>query len=287
MNSAADNPVYRKTEAGLEEMRVRRLGLPRKTFSLLLAVDGQRSRAQLCTSLSAFGDVAAQLRQLLEAGLIEDPQAALVGPAPVGSVGSVGSVAPVGPDAGAPDIASPAIASPAIASPAIAQAARGPAAAERAEPGAGLSRLRDLLATPLDEWSTTAIRARQTQSPADGAGPPPGPDASARPAHAERARAPVQDAVQALLRAQSVMTAELSHIDDRESNELHQAIERSLDADELRQLVPEYALILARHLTHDEFQRHMSTVLAAIDGQAPDVRPVGGEPVPSRPVETE
>ena len=69
---SASNIVYRKTAAGLAEMQARRLRLPRKTFSLLLAVDGQRSREQLCTSLSAFGDVAAQLEMLEEMGLIED-----------------------------------------------------------------------------------------------------------------------------------------------------------------------------------------------------------------------
>lgn len=66
--------VYRKTAAGLAEMQARRLGLPRKTFSLLLAVDGRRSREQLCTSLSAYGDVAAQLDSLEEIGLIEDAE---------------------------------------------------------------------------------------------------------------------------------------------------------------------------------------------------------------------
>ena len=69
---SASRIVYRKTAAGLAEMQARRLDLPRKTFSLLLAVDGQRSREQLCSTLSAFGDVAAQLEALEEMGLIED-----------------------------------------------------------------------------------------------------------------------------------------------------------------------------------------------------------------------
>ena len=69
---SASKIVYRKTAAGLAEMQARRLDLPRKTFSLLLAVDGQRSREQLCSALSAFGDVAAQLESLEEMGLIED-----------------------------------------------------------------------------------------------------------------------------------------------------------------------------------------------------------------------
>ena len=72
---SASTIVYRKTAAGLAEMQARRLSLPRKTFSLLLAVDGQRSRAQLCSTLSAFGDVATQLELLEEMGLIEDSDA--------------------------------------------------------------------------------------------------------------------------------------------------------------------------------------------------------------------
>ena len=69
---SAPRIVYRKTAAGLAEMQARRLDLPRKTFSLLLAIDGRRTREQLCSTLSAYGDVAAQLETLEEMGLIED-----------------------------------------------------------------------------------------------------------------------------------------------------------------------------------------------------------------------
>jgi hypothetical protein len=74
--------VYRKTSAGLAEMQDRRLDLPRKTRSLLLAIDGRRSREQLCSSLSAYGDVGRQLDDLEILGLIEsfDPDAARRGP---------------------------------------------------------------------------------------------------------------------------------------------------------------------------------------------------------------
>lgn len=63
--------VLRKTAAGSSEVKARSLGLARKTFSLLLAVDGRRTLEQMCETLSAYGDVAAQLAELHERGLIE------------------------------------------------------------------------------------------------------------------------------------------------------------------------------------------------------------------------
>lgn len=63
--------VLHKTAAGVTETQSRSLGLPRKTFSLLLAVDGRRTLEQMCETLSAYGDVAGQLADLHERGLIE------------------------------------------------------------------------------------------------------------------------------------------------------------------------------------------------------------------------
>lgn len=81
--------VYRKTPAGLAESKQRLLQLPRKTFSLLLAIDGQRSVGQLCSTLSAFGNVQVLITALERAGLIESNANPQLAPEP-----GTGDVAP-------------------------------------------------------------------------------------------------------------------------------------------------------------------------------------------------
>ncbi|MEN9543792.1 MAG: hypothetical protein RLZZ598_625 [Pseudomonadota bacterium] len=60
---------YAKTEAGREEIRTRRRGLPRTTRNLLLMIDGERSSAYLLEHLQGVG--VTDLEQLHAEGLIE------------------------------------------------------------------------------------------------------------------------------------------------------------------------------------------------------------------------
>lgn len=63
--------VYTKTSAGMEAIKNPQTALPRRLRTLLICVDGKSSLKTYISSLTSFGDVAALMDSLREAGLIE------------------------------------------------------------------------------------------------------------------------------------------------------------------------------------------------------------------------
>ena len=63
--------VYIKTAAGMEAINNPQAGLPRRLRTLLICIDGKSSLQAYIKNLPSFGDVAALMDSLREAGLIE------------------------------------------------------------------------------------------------------------------------------------------------------------------------------------------------------------------------
>jgi len=63
--------VYTKTAAGMEAINNPQSALPRRLRTLLICIDGKSSLQTYIKSLTSFGDVAALMDSLREAGLIE------------------------------------------------------------------------------------------------------------------------------------------------------------------------------------------------------------------------
>lgn len=80
-----DDPIYRKTAAGAEEVRLRQAGLDPRTRSLLILVNGELAASVLAQRLG--DDTRVRLTRLQALGLIETPPAvvAAVDSAHVGS----------------------------------------------------------------------------------------------------------------------------------------------------------------------------------------------------------
>jgi len=75
------DPIYRKTEAGHEEIRTRERKLDQKLRALLLIVNGERARSALFAQVSGMGVSEEAFDSLLALGLIE-PIAGAATPAP-------------------------------------------------------------------------------------------------------------------------------------------------------------------------------------------------------------
>ena len=70
-----DTEIYRKTEAGILELRTRQLNLPQRLRAMLIMVDGTRATAELRHAASTLGLVDDFASTLLAQGLIElDPR---------------------------------------------------------------------------------------------------------------------------------------------------------------------------------------------------------------------
>ncbi|KWW37050.1 hypothetical protein [Cupriavidus metallidurans] len=65
------DPIFRKTEAGQEEIRTRERKLDQKLRALLLIVNGERARSELVAQVGALGVAGEALDTLLALGLIE------------------------------------------------------------------------------------------------------------------------------------------------------------------------------------------------------------------------
>lgn len=65
------DPIYRKTEAGQEEIRTRARKLEHKLRALLLIVNGERQQSELLAQVSGMGVGPDALDTLLSLGLIE------------------------------------------------------------------------------------------------------------------------------------------------------------------------------------------------------------------------
>lgn len=63
--------VYTKTAAGMEAIKNPQADLPRRLRTLLICIDGKSSLQAYIKNLPSFGDVAALMDSLREAGLIE------------------------------------------------------------------------------------------------------------------------------------------------------------------------------------------------------------------------
>lgn len=85
--------VPTKTAAGTDEINTRRLRLSARSRSILIAIDGQHSVAQLQAMFAAFGDIGLLLDELAALGLVE--------------VG--GAVVPRNPASSAPSAAAPSV----------------------------------------------------------------------------------------------------------------------------------------------------------------------------------
>lgn len=83
--------IYTKTSAGLEAIKNQQTNLPRRLRTLLICIDGKSSLQTYINNLTSFGDVAALMESLREAGLIE-------------VLGQTHSRATVSPPAGPPDV---------------------------------------------------------------------------------------------------------------------------------------------------------------------------------------
>lgn len=71
------NPVYRKTEAGLDEIKTRARKLDHKLRALLLIVNGERCEQELLSQLDGMGVGPESLGQLVQMSLVEPvPEAA-------------------------------------------------------------------------------------------------------------------------------------------------------------------------------------------------------------------
>jgi hypothetical protein len=66
------NHVYDKTEKGREEIATRKEHLPPRLRTLLLLVDGKRSRQQLFEDFSSLGAGEAVFTLLLDEGFIQE-----------------------------------------------------------------------------------------------------------------------------------------------------------------------------------------------------------------------
>jgi hypothetical protein len=75
--------VYTKTIAGMEAIKNPQADLPRRLRTLLICIDGKSSLQAYTKNLTSFGDVAALMDSLREAGLIE-----VVGPTDLASSAS-------------------------------------------------------------------------------------------------------------------------------------------------------------------------------------------------------
>ena len=78
-----DSDIPVKTEAGRREIGERRRGLHSRQRTLLIAIHGEHSTADLRQQLHALGDVDAMLDELQHDGLIEPRSTAAPPPAPV------------------------------------------------------------------------------------------------------------------------------------------------------------------------------------------------------------
>lgn len=65
------NPIYRKTEAGLDEIKTRARKLDHKLRALLLIVNGERREQDLLSQLDGMGIGSESLKQLVQMGLVE------------------------------------------------------------------------------------------------------------------------------------------------------------------------------------------------------------------------
>jgi hypothetical protein len=65
------DPIFRKTEAGQEEIRTRERKLDQKLRALLLIVNGERAKSELVAQVGALGVAGEALDTLLALGLIE------------------------------------------------------------------------------------------------------------------------------------------------------------------------------------------------------------------------
>jgi len=81
------NPIYRKTEAGHEEIRTRARKLDHKLRALLLIVNGERAKSELFAQVSGMGVAEEAFDTLLALGLIE-PMAGAATPAPATQAGA-------------------------------------------------------------------------------------------------------------------------------------------------------------------------------------------------------
>ncbi|CAG9181975.1 hypothetical protein LMG23992_04629 [Cupriavidus laharis] len=78
------NPIYRKTEAGLDEIKTRARKLDHKLRALLLIVNGERRAQELLAQLGDMGVGPESLNQLLQMSLVEPvPEPAQTTPAAV------------------------------------------------------------------------------------------------------------------------------------------------------------------------------------------------------------
>ncbi|WER47433.1 hypothetical protein CupriaWKF_07760 [Cupriavidus sp. WKF15] len=68
------NPIYRKTEAGLDEIKTRARKLDHKLRALLLIVNGERREEELLSQLDGMGVGQASLNQLVQMALVETVQ---------------------------------------------------------------------------------------------------------------------------------------------------------------------------------------------------------------------
>ncbi len=77
------NPIYRKTEAGLDEIKTRARKLDHKLRALLLIVNSERREQELLSQLDGMGVGKESLSQLVQMLLVEAvPEAAETRPAP-------------------------------------------------------------------------------------------------------------------------------------------------------------------------------------------------------------
>lgn len=77
------NPIYRKTEAGLDEIKTRERKLDHKLRALLLIVNGERREQELLSQLDGMGVGSESLNQLVQMALVETvPEAAREQPTP-------------------------------------------------------------------------------------------------------------------------------------------------------------------------------------------------------------
>ncbi len=65
------NPIYRKTEAGLDEIKTRARKLDHKLRALLLIVNGERREQELLSQLGGMGVGPESLAQLVQMSLVE------------------------------------------------------------------------------------------------------------------------------------------------------------------------------------------------------------------------
>jgi pyruvate/2-oxoglutarate dehydrogenase complex dihydrolipoamide acyltransferase (E2) component len=87
--------VYAKTDAGLQEIQSRSLGLPPLVRRILVLVDGKKSGSELAAFLAGNGDIEEVLTHLLAQGCVEAQArkpAAAPAPAPAPAVQAAPSV---------------------------------------------------------------------------------------------------------------------------------------------------------------------------------------------------